>query len=189
MATKEELLAEYERLKLERISPLERAGDFFSGIDERLDFLAGVLFGAVEEQKEIKGALAQLLEGLAQLPEGVAVPMRTEQIPYSYTLAKAGEEGSGVTLVEYAPFPGYLKEVSIHWPAGCDHLADVAVGHSNVQFCPREGFLALNDATPTYPFEGVWVDEGEEIWVKLQNRDGGNTHDITVSIIIEGTAL
>ena len=113
--------------------------------------------------------------------------VKIEQIPFAYTLAVAGAAGSGVVLEENAPFSGYIKQVTIHWPDGADALVDVKVGHGVVQFCPDEGFLALNDATPTYPFN-EWVNDQETIWVELRNRDGGNTHAITVTVTLEGAA-
>lgn len=104
------------------------------------------------------------------------------QIPFAYNLAAL----EGVLLTEVAPFSGYIKQVSIHWPEGSDALVDVRVGHGPKQFCPKEGFLALNDVTPTYPFN-EWVSGGNEaIWVEMKNTDSVNSHNITVSVILEG---
>ena len=105
-----------------------------------------------------------------------------EQIPFSYNLASL----QGVTLTEYSPFSGHVRQVSIHWPDGCNALVDVRVGHGTQQFCPDEGYLALNEATPTYPFNER-VDDHEEIWVEMRNTDGANSHAITVTVTLEGT--
>ena len=120
------------------------------------------------------------------------VPLKeTQQIKFARTLLVAGVVGSAATMYEDCPFDGYIKHVIAHWPDGCDALVDIAVGHGNVQFCPRGTgeYLALNDATPTfpspsYPFNEK-VNQGEEIWVDMRNRDGGNPHSVTISISVE----
>ncbi len=109
---------------------------------------------------------------------------KIEQIQFAYNLTIAGTPTSGVVLTELAPFHGYIKQVTPHFPDGCDALVRVMVGHGLIQFCPREGYLALNDATPTYPFnEEVTV--GEEIWVDMRNASAF-PHNITVTISVEG---
>ena len=123
------------------------------------------------------------LEALAAA-EGVIMPgvKIIEQVKFDRTLAI----GEVVTIYEKCPFNGYVRRVTIHWPDGADALVDVAVGHSNTQFCPKGTgeYLALNDATPTYQFNEE-VTQGEEIWVQMRNRDGGWPHSITVSISVE----
>jgi len=111
------------------------------------------------------------------------MPKVIEQIPFAYNL----DPLQGVTLMEYAPFSGYITQVSIHWPEGCDALVDVRVGHGTKQFCPDTGYLALNDATPTYPFS-EWCEDREEIWVEMRNGDGANSHAITVTVVLKGAA-
>lgn len=106
--------------------------------------------------------------------------VKIEQIPFVYTLAI----GQGVTMYEKPAFTGYIKEITPHWPDGCDGLLDIRVGHGVVQFCPNEGYLALNDTTPTYPFNEP-VKDTEEIWVEMRNRSGF-PHIITVTVTIEG---
>lgn len=115
----------------------------------------------------------------------MAKVVEIELIPFAYNLAKAGLPGSGVVLTEVTPFPGHIKQVSPHWPDGCNALVDVKVGRGVEQFCPNVDFLALNDATPTYPFN-VEVKDGEEIWVEMRNGDGANPHNITVTVTLEG---
>lgn len=100
-----------------------------------------------------------------------------------------------IRQVKSYPYAGpvYNLEVSAHnsYTAGkiavhnCNAKVDVAVVHGLTQFSPREGYLALNDTTPTYPFgKRVHADDHEEIRVKLRNR-GLADHTITVSVIIE----
>jgi len=113
---------------------------------------------------------------------GVALPTkRIELIPYERNLLG----GTGIRMYEPAPFTGLIKVVTIHWPAGCWGLVDVAVWHGNVQLCPRVGFLALNDTTPTYEFNEP-VPESEEIWVHIENHALG-AHRITVTVSVKET--
>jgi len=111
-------------------------------------------------------------------------PKEIEQIPFAYNLTVAGTLTSGVVLTEIATFAGYIKQIALHVPDGCDALVDIRVGVGVKQFCPREGYLSLNDATPTYPFN-IPVQQGEEIWVEMRNTDGGNPHNITVTVSLE----
>jgi len=101
-----------------------------------------------------------------------------------------------IRKVTRSPYKGYVYNLGINpnesYVAGklavhnCDALVDVAVGHSNTQFCPKGTgeYLALNDTTPTYRFNEE-VTQGEEIWVQMRNRDGGWPHSITVSVSVE----
>jgi len=172
-------MGEYEEF-VKKIPAVERVPEPFTSIDNRLDFLGPRIVDMKTRVQRIEDALATLeVEGVAVMPKKI------EQIPFAQVLAIAGLPGSGVTLIENAPFSGYIRQVSPHWPAGCNALVDVRVGHGVKQFCPDEGFLALNDATPTYPFS-EYVEDHEEIWVELRNRDGGFPHAITVTVILEG---
>lgn len=146
--------------------------------------------------EEIRQALALILSQQADLEskleaigvaQGVVMPeVKIEQIPFVRTLAIPPAEGSGAIMYEKPSFSGYIKEVTCHWPDGCDHLVDIRVGHGAVQFCPRDGYLALNDTTPTYPFNEP-VKDTEEIWVEMRNRSGF-IRDITVTVTIKGVA-
>lgn len=178
--TYEELVAEYERHKRETIGRRERAGDWLGGVDERLDFLAPKVFETLSDMEQVK---AQLDEIQAVIGGGI-VEKTVEQIPYFFVLAIPPAVGSAVRLFEVAPFSGYVRNVQIHWPPGANALVDVMVGHDNVQFCPREGYLALDAATPEYPCN-EWVEDHHEIWVEMRNRDLGFTHAITVTVRIE----
>jgi len=111
------------------------------------------------------------------------MPKKREQIPFVLPLAI----GQTMRLTEDMHMGGFIKQVTIHWPDGSDALVDVMVGHDIVQFCPREGYLALNDATPTYEFNEP-VGDNVGIWVEARNRDGGNPHEITATVIVEGLA-
>jgi hypothetical protein len=154
----------------------------FSSVTKRLDFLAPEIMETFEGVGKLEYALAQLAAG--GLPAAAeAVLMKREQVPFAYNIPAL----VGVTLTEYCPFSGYIKEVTIHWPQGCDGLCEVRVGHGTKQFCPDDGFLALNDATPTFDFNEP-VKEREDIWVELKNGDGVNSHNITCTLILEGVS-
>ena len=86
---------------------------------------------------------------------------------------------TGMILTQTPPFDGYIRELKIHWPLGCNGFVDVRVGHGAMQFCPFEGFLSLDNVTPTYPF-WEYVVHTENLWVEIQNTDGFNPHTISV---------
>ena len=179
------MAGEYEEI-VKKIPVPERAIGPLAGIATRLDYLGPKVEGLspkVAELREKVGKLEYALSTL-ELPEGVIMPLKIEQIPFAYNLTAL----QGVMLTEYAPFSGYIKQISPHWPDGCNGLVQIRVGHGTKQFCPDEGYLALNDATPTYPFN-EWVNDHEEIWVEMINGDGVNPHNISVSVILEGIVL
>ncbi len=103
-----------------------------------------------------------------------------EQIKFSYTVQPL----QAVRLIEYTPFAGRIISVTTHFPDGTNALCEVRVGHGNKQFCPNEGYLALNDATPTFNFNEP-VDDYEEIWVEIRNGDSAYEHSITVTVSVE----
>ncbi|MBA7573725.1 hypothetical protein ES708_15523 [subsurface metagenome] len=180
------MAGEYEEI-VKKIPVPERALGPLAGLAARLDYLGPKVEGLspkVAELGEKVGKLEHAIRTL-ELPEGVIMPLKIEQIPFAYNLEKAGVEGSQVMMIEYAPFSGYIKEISPHWPEGCNALVQIRVGHGTKQFCPDEGYLALNDVTPTYPFN-EWVSDHEEIWVSLINGDSDNTHAITVLLSLQG---
>ncbi|MFH1486484.1 MAG: hypothetical protein ABIH46_10460 [Chloroflexota bacterium] len=81
------------------------------------------------------------------------------------------------------------KDVTIHWPSGCNALVSVKVYHGPKQFCPRQGSLALDDATPTYRDLNERLTANEELWVEIQNGDSANPHSITVTVTIDGEGV
>jgi hypothetical protein len=138
---------------------------------------------------ELQGQITKLQADVSTLSNtvkklGGTSMKKREQIPFSRTLAIPPAMGSGVTIEEKITLTGFVKEVTIHWPAGCNALVDVAVEYLTTRFCPRQGFLALNDTTPTYYFNEP-VTKDDTIRVIMQNRDGGFTHNITVTVTIE----
>ena len=185
------MAGEYEEI-VKKIPAPERAIGPLAGLATRLDYLGPKVQKLEGELSPKMADLAEKVEKLEyalstlELPEGVAMIRKIEQIPFSYSLTPAGTPTAGAVLTEYAPFSGYIKQVSIHWPAGCNALVDIRVGHGVVQFCPDEGYLALDGFTPTYPFN-EWVNDQEEIWVEMRNASAF-IHVITVTVILEGAA-
>lgn len=183
--------SEYEEI-VKKIPVPERAIGPLTGLATRLDYLGP----KVEDLSSLSPKVDALTEKVnkveyalrtLELPEGVAMPQRIVQIPFVRNLEKAGIDGSQAMLTEYAPFSGYIKEVTPHFPDGCNAKVQVRVGRGPEQFCPREGYLAINDATPTYPFN-EWCNDHDEIWVEMINGDGANKHQITVSVTLAGVA-
>ena len=139
---------------------------------------------ALQEARDNGRKLNALSENLAAVAEAMGVPMpakRIELIQYERNLVG----GTGIRMYENAPFTGLIIAVTIHWPAGVWGLCDVAVWHGNFQLCPREGYLALDAATPTYYFNEP-VQMNEEIWVDIANHALG-AHRITVAVSVKET--
>ena len=120
-----------------------------------------------------------------EVPKPAKVPGVVKEIQ-QLELAQTVAAELGVILTEDSPFNGYIKQVIPHWPDGCDALVDIAVGHGQKQFCPTGSghYIALNDTTPTFPFNEE-VKASEEIWVVIRNRDTENPHSITVIVAVE----
>ncbi|MHA1812875.1 MAG: hypothetical protein ACTSYX_05500 [Candidatus Thorarchaeota archaeon] len=152
-----------------------RIGDAFTSLDNRLDFLGPKIVELLDRVKALESAISKISAAEVTMPE-------IEQIPFAYDVPALG----GVTLVETPPFSGYIRYVTIHWPDGCNALVDVRIGHGSRQFCPNDGYLALNDATPTYQFN-EYVAQDEEIWVEIRNGDAVNSHAVSVTLTIESS--
>jgi len=147
---------------------LEKFGDKFTSTDQRANALAIILKKYTDN---IMGAIG-LIGGAMVAGEQNIREFRIQQnVPLN----------TGVILNQSPLFDGYIREVKIHWPPGCNGLVDVRVGHGPKQFCPFEGFLSLNNVTPSYYFN-EYVVHTENIWVEIQNTDGVNAHTISVMI-------
>ncbi len=107
----------------------------------------------------------------------------TKQVRFEETL----DALEGIEVESRCPLRGEIRSITIHWPEGCDGLVDIAVGHNGTFLCPNEPetFLALNNATPTFPMEEpvVW---DERLWGIIRNTDDANPHKVSVIIIIVG---
>lgn len=102
-----------------------------------------------------------------------------KQIVFKHTLQAL----QGITEHKHVPMLKTVKSITIHWPSGCNALVDVAVGYSqDKRLLPEEGYLALNDATPTWT---VNKDTGSDtLWVDIRNGDSDITHTHTISVIV-----
>jgi len=107
----------------------------------------------------------------------------TKQVRFKETL----EPLEGIEVEARCPLEGEITSVTIHWPEGCDALVDIAFGHDGTFLCPNEPgtFLALNNATPTFPMKEptVW---DERLWGIIQNTDDSNPHTVSIIITIVG---
>lgn len=91
---------------------------------------------------------------------------------------------AGLTDHQRLPMLKTVKSITIHYPDGCDALVDMAVGYSqDKRLLPEEGYLALNDATPTW---AINKDVGSDtLWVEIKNGDAANSHTISVIVNYE----
>jgi len=107
---------------------------------------------------------------------------KTDQVNFRETVDPA----SGVRLEEKCRLAGRIAEVTFHFPDGCDALVQVAFGKGgNERICPSDGYIALNDATPTYRIsEEIAYDE--RLWVEVRNGDRVNVHTPSVIVTIIG---
>jgi hypothetical protein len=76
---------------------------------------------------------------------------------------------------------GIIKEITVHFPPGCNALLEVKVFHGSTQILPEKGGLALDDATPTFTVER-YVRVGDPIRVEWINHD--DTYEHTVSVVV-----
>jgi hypothetical protein len=90
----------------------------------------------------------------------------------------------GGVFVANCPWDATITSITLHFPAGCNALVDVAVGHSNIHICPHEGFIALDDATPVIPVHET-VRAGEQLFAEIRNGDAINPHAISVIMTLE----
>lgn len=92
---------------------------------------------------------------------------------------------TGTRVQERCNSDSRILEVMVHFPPGCVALVDVALGHSGKQFCPQNGYMPLDNATPIFTFNNEDVKIGELIWMDIINRDAMNPHTITATITME----
>lgn len=105
----------------------------------------------------------------------------TRQIVFQQAL----QPNQAVRLAEQVPLDGIISSVTMHFPLNCNGLVDIAFGHGYKQICPISGFIALNDACPVFPtLEDC--ERNEEIWVIMENHDGGAAHTVSCIATMEG---
>lgn len=112
---------------------------------------------------------------------------RTEQVTFQEVLSPLG----GVRNEKHSPLSGKITSVMFNFPDGCYDaatgvfLVNMAFGHGSEQIFPNEGFLALNSVAPIFPASEL-VNEGDVLWVIMENADGVNPHGVSISVTVVG---
>lgn len=83
--------------------------------------------------------------------------------------------------IKRAEMNGIVKDIIVHFPPGCSSLTDVRVFMGTTQVLPRIGYIALDDATPTFGIQEP-IKSGDTIRVEWVNTDATYAH--TVSVIV-----
>lgn len=180
-----ELPEEYLQYLRDNVSKLERIGDKLSGADERLDYVVSQIEQLpLADITKLGVAVGSLTSALEAAGIEVKMPRRTEWFSIVWT----AEPATAPIIDHEPPYDGFISEVQIDWPDGCEHLVDVRVGYGGQQFVPLEGFLHLNNVNVTYPFNQSVVHTAN-LWVEIQNRDEFLPHTITVMFNIKEAVL
>ena len=124
--------------------------------------------------------LDYIIRTLAGLME-LTMPVKPQkQIVFKHTLTPL----QGIIEHRRIPMLKTVGTITIHWPLGCSALVDVAVGYSqDKRLLPEEGYLALDDITPTWPINKDT--ESDTLWVEILNGDAANPHTISVIVTYE----
>ncbi len=150
-------------------------------IDERVDFVHNQVAATQDQLSTVQGQLGDSQAALNLLleKEGLPImPKARKQFIFKHTL----EPGAGLTDHQRIPMLKTVKTITIHFPDGCNSLVDVAVGYSqDKRLLPEEGYLALNDTTPTWTISKET--DSDTLWVEVRNGDGRETH--TISVIVD----
>ncbi|MDD5547101.1 MAG: hypothetical protein PHO67_08125 [Candidatus Omnitrophica bacterium] len=137
---------------------------------------------SADDKLKVVGEQLESLTNYLQELGGEQMTMgRTQEVPFQQILVP----GQALRLSVQSPYPGKVRKILRHWPAGCNALVDVAVGIGNKRILPETGFVALNDATPVFDNLNIPVAQEENIWVDMQNGDAINPHTITVTVTVE----
>lgn len=99
------------------------------------------------------------------------------QLNFRKSIAALAEEYE----IKRSIWDGNIREITVHFPPGCNALVEVKVFHGSTQILPEKGGLALDDATPTFIVERE-VRAGDSIRVDWINHDDSYAH--TVSVIV-----
>ena len=112
-----------------------------------------------------------------------------KQINVRYTTPAA----TLIRLTYTSRFVGDVKFITVHWPAGCAALVEVAFGINarslgqvwplDVGPAPR---VALDDATKTWPLN-VQIKRGENFWIEIYNFDASFAHTPSVILDVDTT--
>lgn len=93
------------------------------------------------------------------------------------------QSGRGVRVTKNFIWEGKITQVMFHFPPGCNALVDIKLEKGKMPFYPREGYLALDDATPIY-YTDVDYRSYESLDFSVLNRDAVNPHTVTCTVVI-----
>lgn len=99
---------------------------------------------------------------------------------------------TGELLVERSPLTGFITEIVMVWPDGCDdtttgeNLVGMSVGHGSIHVTPTKGLLYLNNIVAPYRNLHEPISKGENIWVRIENGDDTNPHEVSTICTIIG---
>jgi hypothetical protein len=179
-----ELPEEYREFLKRNVNALERIGDAFTGIDERVDYVVKQLDALKLSAEDI----AKLTEAVQRLEDMGVIVNRTEQVTFSRVLQPL----EGWKAEEDVPIDGMITSVIFNFPDGCydsttgNYLVDMAFGHGKEQICPSEGTLALNNIPVVFPINQK-VKKNDSLWVVMENADALNPHGVSIIAIIVGS--
>jgi hypothetical protein len=139
----------------------------------------------LDEVNKTSNAIEALSGAIAQITEKLGITVKPlVYVPFEFTL----NPGQAVRLYEDKPLiKGTVRSAQLHFPDGCNGLVDVAAWYGNTaQLVPQtgSGYVALNDATPTYYINQEKLDT-IQLWTDMRNRDAVNPHHIVVNIGVE----
>ena len=112
--------------------------------------------------------------------------MVTKQLPFRETINALNE----VELREPCPITGYITDVLMHFPEGCNSLVEIAVDYEGRRVCPRgaDEYIALNNATEKFKVDYP-VKSGRPVIVIVRNFDALNSHTPSIILCLEEAKL
>lgn len=162
----------------------ETLGDWFTGVDERVDYVVKQLHQLKISEEAIR-SLTGAVDRLEAM--GLTMPQRTEQVTFAQTLQPL----QGLKREKHVPIDGMIISALFNFPDGCydpatgNYLVSMAFGHGTKQLCPSEDMMELNDTTPVFPINHR-VKADDTLWAVLENADGLNFHGVSIIITIVG---
>ncbi len=162
---------DYEHYIRENTTTRERQADSLTTADQRINYAVAQIANL---QAKVDAVIAMLSRG------GIGMGGKTEQIRVQETMAAL----TGNTFRRTVDFDAIMSSIVFHFPTGCNALVDVAAGYNNIHAFPREGYLALDGATPVIPTYIV-LKRADTVWVEINNHDAVNAHTITVSFTLQ----
>lgn len=101
------------------------------------------------------------------------------QLVFKKTINALSED----SLNQSSTTTGTISEIVTHFPPGANSLVDVRVFHGTKQILPDNGYLSLDNASPTFSMNEPY-DSGNNIRVEWINTDSTFAHTVTVVVNI-----